>query len=80
MERCFVCLIGPALAALFALAMYGIYGDINWGSPTFKANSWIEPVFWSLAASGVVLLLLRDTCKGIGGFCGTFRRKRDAGE
>ena len=74
MERCLVCLIGPVLAALFAIAMYAIYGDINWGSPAFKAHSWIEPVFWILAASGVAALLLRDTCKGIGGYCGRFRR------
>ena len=74
MERCLICLIGPVLAGVFALAMYGIFGDINWGSPTFNAQSWIEPVFWVLAASGVVVLLLRDTCKIVGGYCSKFRR------
>ena len=76
MGRCLVCLTGPVLAGLFALAMYGLYGNINWGSAAFRANAWIEAVFWTLAASGVVALLLRDACKGIGGFCARLRRPR----
>ena len=66
MGRCLFCLIGPVLAAIFAIAMYALYGNVNWGSETFKANSWIEPVFWALMASGVAVLALREGI-GVGG-------------
>ena len=74
MGRCIVCLIGPVLAGLFAIAMYAIYGNINWGSPEYAAHAWIEPVFWVLMASGVIALVSRDVCKGVGGVCKTLRR------
>lgn len=75
MGRCFICLIGPVLAAAFAIAMYAAYGNVNWGSAGFKANSWIEPVFWALMASGVAALALRDLCKSVGGFCSRLRHR-----
>jgi hypothetical protein len=69
-----VCLIGPVLAGLFAIAVYAFYGNVNWGSPASTDHAWIEPVFWALMASGVVALALRDVCTGVGGFCRTMRR------
>lgn len=48
------------LLGLVSAAIYGI-GVVFWvGVDNLSGQAWIEPVFWALATSGVVLLIVHD--------------------
>ncbi|MEN8175319.1 MAG: hypothetical protein ABFS23_06130 [Pseudomonadota bacterium] len=45
---------------MFAIVMYTIYGNLNWGGEAEKNLPWFEPVFWLIASSGAIALVFAD--------------------
>lgn len=48
------------LLGLVSAAIYGIGVTFWFGVDNLTSRAWIEPGFWALATSGVVLLIIRD--------------------
>ena len=60
MKRALILLSGPVIAGLFALVMYFIHGNLNWGSEAEKSLLWFEPMYWLIASSGILALFGHD--------------------
>ena len=60
MIRILALMFGPLAAGVFAIAMYSIYGNLNWGSEAEKNLPWFEDVFWIIFLSGIPLVVLHD--------------------
>lgn len=60
MKRVLILMIGPVAAGVFAILMYVIHGNLNWGSEAEKKLPWFEPAFWVIFLSGVPLVVVHD--------------------
>ncbi|MEW8276438.1 MAG: hypothetical protein AB2733_20380 [Candidatus Thiodiazotropha taylori] len=60
MKRALLLIAGPIGAGMFAMVMYTIHGNMNWGSDAEKSLPWFEPTFWVIFLSGVPLVIIND--------------------
>ncbi|MEW8437720.1 MAG: hypothetical protein AB2689_06145 [Candidatus Thiodiazotropha taylori] len=60
MKRALLLIAGPIGAGMFAMVMYAIHGNLNWGSDAEKSLPWFEPTFWVIFLAGVPLVIIHD--------------------